>query len=536
MRDACHPPTPKLSAIDMVAPSSSPSSSSPPPPSRPHPPSAPRRRHRSSFAGAEISFPISSAAPLALLVASIAFVSLRGVLLWDHLLLYDGDSSVVAVPKPTASRSIGGSSVLNGGAESISAGGVGGRTFRRGDGAEGSASSEHGRDAKASPPRRRTNGVNNGEFVLGQGGGGAGGGSDGPSLGPDAPPGSILPNVLLIGGQKSGTTALAEYLFATMGVCGPRRFPGEPEHFAKEGQFFDQNERYSKGTAFWATRFEHCREDREGKGDDVSGRGVIFDSGALNGTKTTNENLKRWTQRQLVMDASPNYLPFAERVLAAYNRLGPLAIDSLRILLVLRDPIARELSLYNHKANLYRSGGPSSQEGFWRNVVSDDGESLLTFGEFARKTVLRRLSTGKCNGRKFHRMQCYGLYARHLAQWMQYFRHDQILVLSYEELSNDPERLAWRVRSFLGVEEQQRHSGDKGAIAASRGRIPPKNQQEKGGFKVRLMPCNIRNRLEEAFHGPNEDLYDLLDAKNGPEMEQSPFPKFKPAGCAAMSE
>lgn len=55
------------------------------------------------------------------------------------------------------------------------------------------------------------------------------------------------------------------------------------------------------------------------------------------------------------MDTTPNYLPFTEQVRAMYDRIGRSLPDELWILVVLRDPAAWEFSLYNHKANLYRS-------------------------------------------------------------------------------------------------------------------------------------------------------------------------------------
>jgi len=377
--------------------------------------------------------------------------------------------------------------------------GIGGGENNEDEGAGGDEKNNVAEKTQVMAPRRMPIGLSTNDVPSRLDGRGKRAGTarntrEGPTLGPDAPPGSVLPNVLLIGGQKSGTTALAEWLSDSEGVCLPRLFPGEPEHFAKEVQFFDRPDRYQGGIAFWARRFEHCR------------------------------NLT------LSMDATPNYLPFADRVQAVYDRLGEDARYSVRILLVLRDPVARELSLYNHKANLYRSGQSAAQEKFWSNVIRKDDGQLMPFREFVEQTTLRRMSRGLCDGQKIHRMQCYGMYARHLAKWMESFGHEQILVLSYEEMVENSAGFQRRVRSFLGLLEGRNGNGNGGGET-----IPHRNQQDNAGSKVELMPCDVRDRLEAAFSGPNDELYELLSTKNGPVMEQRPFPKFKPVSCTGSA-
>jgi len=325
-----------------------------------------------------------------------------------------------------------------------------------------------------------------------------------PPAGTDAEPNAVLPNVLLIGGQKSGTTALAEWLFRAHGVCGPRRFLGEPEHFAKEVQFFDQWERFHTGTRFWATRFEHCVKRARG----AVGRGVADSSGS---------------KTPLVMDATPNYLPFAERVRATYDICDTSLADELRIMVILRNPVARELSLYNHKANLYRLRD-MKQERYWRNVKTSKDGGLLSFAQFMNKTTLSRFEHKQCYKSDYSRMDCYGFYALHLLYWMKLFRHDQILILSYDELVQDPRTLIGRVKAFLGL------NNGTGETLGTKDTIPVKNTQSHKG-KVMLMPCGTRDQLEMAFNSPNRALYALLAKKKGPDMEQHPFPRFTEVGC-----
>ena len=264
---------------------------------------------------------------------------------------------------------------------------------------------------------------------------------------------------------------------------------GEPRHFSKEVQFFDRWPRYKQGAEFYRKRFEHCE------------RG------------------------QLKLDATPNYLVFPERVRPVYEAAGGGQANLLRMILILRDPVARELSLYNHKAALARER-KADQVQFWSDVVKDDGTvngTIIEFSEFAEATTFSRINqrTGLCFKWSQHRMQgCYGLYAHHLKNWMFEFQPNQILVLSYDELISNKKTLMGRVRSFLRLDPTVNGTED----------IPLSNQR-KGEHKVSIMPCSVQARLYSLFNQSNEQLVKILRKKNEPSMEQRPFPRFTMGNC-----
>uniref|UniRef100_A0A7S4HWU5 Sulfotransferase domain-containing protein n=1 Tax=Odontella aurita TaxID=265563 RepID=A0A7S4HWU5_9STRA len=294
-----------------------------------------------------------------------------------------------------------------------------------------------------------------------------------------------LPNVLLIGAQKGGSSALAAWLF-DQGACRPKAFPGEPKSRSKEVHFFSNEQRYAKGIRFYARRFEHCGG------------------------------------KPLAMDATPNYLPYADRVKNVYDMAGGEQGDHLKIIMILREPVARELSLYNHKAKFYREDNVA-RISFWGDVVKKDGQ-LMTFGQFMARTVLRGVdpTTGTCK-QPFHSYWwCFSLYSRPLRQWLDLFDNNQLLLLSYEELVRDEVMFRWRVQSFLGMNSTH---------ALSR-RIEPANTQNSK-HKLSLPPCQIQSKLSTAFEKANEDLYELLSTKIEPSMEQHPFPKFVLSNCTA---
>ena len=117
-----------------------------------------------------------------------------------------------------------------------------------------------------------------------------------------------LPDFVIIGTQKAGTTWLAARLAEQPGIFLPRPF---------EVHFFDREDNYGRGTAWYAERFRSAPV------------------GALVGEKTPDY---LWTQRP--PDRGPNDIP---------HRMYTL-LPNARLVLVLRDPVRRAISALNqHK-------------------------------------------------------------------------------------------------------------------------------------------------------------------------------------------
>ena len=71
------------------------------------------------------------------------------------------------------------------------------------------------------------------------------------------------------------------------------------------------------------------------------------------------------------LDATPDYLTFPERIIESYTEAN--ALDTVKFMVVLREPVSRELSLYNH-AHYYNKDLPQ------------------TFEEYAETKLLLRLT------------------------------------------------------------------------------------------------------------------------------------------------
>ena len=136
-------------------------------------------------------------------------------------------------------------------------------------------------------------------------------------------------------------------------------------------------------------------------------------------------------------EASPSYFhdPRAPQRVFEYN-------PSMKILLMLRDPIERAYSNHLHEIIKGHIGNTSFASG------------LLNNPSYVEQ----------------------GLYATHLSRWLSVFPRDQILVLFAENLKPNPERTARQVYSFAGVDSnftsrvlsERRNESDRAKSSAFR--------------------------------------------------------------------
>eukprot|EP00804_Cyclotella_cryptica_P030713 CCRYP_009150-RB/>CCRYP_009150-RB protein AED:0.27 eAED:0.26 QI:0/-1/0/1/-1/0/1/0/137 len=135
----------------------------------------------------------------------------------------------------------------------------------------------------------------------------------------------------------------------------------------------------------------------------------------------------------------------------------------------------------------------------------------MSFEEFVRDISMPALARDESEDGGSGRSSRHGLYANHLQNWFERFDRNQIIVLSYDELCTNPEKLQGRIQSFLGV-----------AVPGHIRRINSNNSLQK----VEILSNEPRQQLESFMKPHNERLYELLEANPGPSMEQRPFPKF----------
>jgi hypothetical protein len=201
-----------------------------------------------------------------------------------------------------------------------------------------------------------------------------------------------LPDFLILGAQKAGTTALYSYLRWHPAITGPAW---------KEVSYFDRH--YRRGVRWYRGHFPMRAGDR------------------------------------IVGEASPGYLfhPLApERVLGT--------VPEAKLIALVRDPVARALSHYHHEVALGREplsfeqaieAEPERTRGEEERMVRDPLYFSRAWWDFA---YLAR-----------------GHYAEQLERWFAVFPREQLLVLPSEELAAEPGRTYARVLDFLDAPPHQ---------------------------------------------------------------------------------
>jgi hypothetical protein len=197
-----------------------------------------------------------------------------------------------------------------------------------------------------------------------------------------------LPDFLILGAQKAGTTALYAYLRWHPQVTGPS---------FKEVSFFDRH--YARGERWYRA---HLPIRRSG----------------------------------IVGEASPSYLfhPLAPERVA---RMLPRA----RLIALLRNPVDRAFSHYQHEVALGR------EELSFEDALAREDERMQ--GELER--MLRDPSYFS-HAWWNYTYAARGRYAEQLERWLDAFPREQLLGLFTEELAADTAGTYRRVLDFLGVD------------------------------------------------------------------------------------
>ena len=276
---------------------------------------------------------------------------------------------------------------------------------------------------------------------------------------------------MLLGCGKAGTTALWVALREGGHVC---------KCSPKEVGYFGRN--FDEGPGWYSGQFRCC-----GGGGQAQARATTA-----------------------TMDASPANFRYFERIRATCALDGGYWCARLKMIMILREPVARLLSMYNHKANFIRRGKKLQVSGFTADALGENG-TVVSISQYAERVLEHEEGYGKDIPDK-------------LEQFFQLFNRSQILILSYVEWKASPGQvLKGRVLPFLGL------GGDGGGGGEGKGAAWVNTNDSPD--KLRRVPCSLQSRLAATFEGNNGRLYRLLDENPGPPMERRPFPRFELGPC-----
>jgi hypothetical protein len=238
----------------------------------------------------------------------------------------------------------------------------------------------------------------------------------------------VLPDFIIIGAQKAGTTALYSYL-----VQHPLVTPA----LRKETHFFDNH--FNRGL-FWYRAFFPMRRHQHRLCR-------IFGIPPITG------------------EASPYYL---------FHPLVPRRIQQLlpgvRLIVLLRNPVDRAYSHYHHEVAM------GHETLSFEEAIKQEAERLQTEHD--------RLLTNPAYRSYQHQHHSYlarGMYADQLQPWLELFPAIQLLILRNEDLKQTPSAVFQQVLAFLGLPEQELHAYPE-VFKGSYGQMVPETRARLLGY------------------------------------------------------
>jgi hypothetical protein len=213
-----------------------------------------------------------------------------------------------------------------------------------------------------------------------------------------------LPQILIIGAIKSGTSSLYRWL-----VQHPQVSP--PATGRKELRFFDSA--FDRGVPWYRSQFPLLHKlERGGYPGKVAGARSL--------------------------DATPNYL---------FHPLAPAraqgVVPDAKIVVLLRNPVDRAVS---HYAMAVRRGREDLSP---ETAIESESERI------APSLAAARAGASPHPGFLEYEYLSYvsrGMYAEQLRRWFDHYDRSQMLVLRSEDLFADPDSVCRRIVSFLGLQ------------------------------------------------------------------------------------
>jgi len=264
--------------------------------------------------------------------------------------------------------------------------------------------------------------------------------------------GEIRVNTLIIAAGRSGTTTLYSYLKGHSDVCFS---------YIKEVPYFSLTEHFAKGVEYYHSFFRKCGASP-------------------------------------VIASADTYLLMDHAAISRVHAYNP----GMKILVMLREPLARAYSSYNYSVNF---GHHEAYDSFLDSIEREKQIEAVP-------DIVRRNNLGHFYG---------SLYDKHLQQWARVFPRDQMFLMKTNDLRDHPEQLFSELCAFLCIPPHAWDIQQMNVAAA------PKNKSLEKLFMDRntlfrklirkLLPRSLKNMVMRS------GLVDKLHRVNRKEQKAAPL-------------
>jgi hypothetical protein len=212
----------------------------------------------------------------------------------------------------------------------------------------------------------------------------------------------VLPDFLLVGAAKSGTTTLFHYLTQHPGILPPS---------VKEVSYFHEPQNFSLGPNWYRAHFPRLM-DIQHKREQLGYRVLTCDA-----TPSMNINSHAINASALVPDA--------------------------RLIMILRNPVDRTYSHYQHQKHKL----PRESLSFW--------DALQAEAERTADDQQRNIHDPQHVGRLLRRFGYThkSKYINQIEYWLQYFSREQLKIVSFDALQESPGKLCNELCQHIGLPE-----------------------------------------------------------------------------------
>ena len=268
----------------------------------------------------------------------------------------------------------------------------------------------------------------------------------------------IPPSFIILGAQKSGTTALFNLLGQHPNIYGPP---------IKEVRYFIHDHLYNKGHNWYHNHF-----------------------------KSTSNII---SNPQITFEASPGYLyyPHVPKRFFEYN-------PNLKFIIILRDPISRAFSAWNMYRKMHQN--PPRVVSDWIKKTNQPEHIEQFLNVFFRPKsppsfdYIVNFELGNISNIEHPCILRYGIYVEQIKNYFNFFHPAQFLILEDKMLAENTQKTLDNICQFINLPS---HNYDKNSL---------KTKYNKNEYDTQISKTTL-NKLAKFYAPYNKELTDFLKIK-----------------------